>query len=913
MREMKKLILWSLLAAWFAVASAARGATATVICASGAHGEVAVDGNDLVLKVTGEVELPAGYTAVDYIVAPRDSYIDTGYNPNQNSHVTMDVNVQGPTEYWFGCWDTDYNQGAFAFGNDGTGVYAGYGNQGGTFGSVVAAGRHIVELDGNEVKVDGVGCHSFTNESFALTNNLYLFAQNRKGTAYVQKTQGKIVCYGCTIKEGDALKRNFLPCIRETDEQEGFYDTVGGSFYHLLRDIDPTQNEYSEEYLKSHDFTSETFVEFNRWEEDRLAGFLTAAVWAMQNAQKDYKEYPEYGRTGPIGVVCTNSSYAYINVRITLRNPQKENWRLGSTLIDLIRELAKGYEKDGKISVSLVIEANPDYFPASQTYLGIPIMNAFRSLDLVGGPITISTEEKKPIIFDVYGYEDQLKTKGYSTSVLYGLSFADCANEGGKGGAVRGGNSHYAADSLHAVRIINCTFSNCKADQGGAVYHNAGNGSVVFQPSQSLRFRSDFPGSDLKASDTEGIEGSHFYHCTFENCTSKSFGGAIHGDRSTGNTGTVVTDCTFRNCSTEGVNGGGAVYQAQTAYRCAFSNCKATGGKGGGCESVYNVVSSVFWDCSSNSGGGAIDREQNAWVNVVACTLHNCTSENDHWAIAVYPDNPVVGCLLVNAPLDNADKYEDGTKNRNDSGDGSWYFIDPKSDYHLNPDNIQDFEMNNVPGTYTAGPIYIGGAEKWTYDSLYDRDGYKLINDGHPTVSGCYRGYTPKQWEEEKARNRPWEWKSMNPLEVTVSEDVFDPKDGKISFREACLYLERHQTAPEMICLDQWPRITFALPADRRTVEVTNVVSLCDERRTAVFGEGLSGRQPVVIDGGAQGMTIRNIGRGGELLDLSVAGSVNNVLFSDGSVTVGTNGAPEVGKIRVPLSFTNQWGEVGTT
>ena len=456
-------------------------------------------------------ELPAGYTAVEYIVVPNGTYIDTGYKPNQNSHVTMDVNVQGPTEYWFGCWDTDYNKGAFAFGNGGTGVCAGYGNQGGTFGSVVDLGPRTVELDKNVVKVGIELKNTFTNESFSLVNNLYLFAQNRKGTAYVPKTQEKIVCYGCTIKEGDALKRNFLPCIRETDEQEGFYDTVSGSFYHLLRDIDPTQNEYSEEYLKSHDFTSETFVEFNRLEEDRLAGFLTAAVWAMQNAKKDYKEYPEYGRTGPIGVVCTNSSCAYINVRITLRNPKDENWCLGSTVIDLIRELAKGYEKDGKVSVSLVIEANPDYFPTSQTYLGIPIMNAFRSLDLVGGPIAICTEEKKPIIFDVYGYEDQLKTKGYSTSVLYGLSFADCANEGGKGGAVRGGNSHYAADSLHAVRIINCTFSNCKADQGGAVYHNAGNGSVVFQPSQSLRFRSDFPGSDLKDADKEGIEGSPLF------------------------------------------------------------------------------------------------------------------------------------------------------------------------------------------------------------------------------------------------------------------------------------------------------------------------------------------------------------------------------------------------------------------
>ena len=75
-------------------------------------------------------ELPEGYTEVECIIAPNGTYIDTGYKPNQDTRVVMDVTVQGAGEYWFGCWDTDYNQGAFAFGNDGTGIYAGYGNQG---------------------------------------------------------------------------------------------------------------------------------------------------------------------------------------------------------------------------------------------------------------------------------------------------------------------------------------------------------------------------------------------------------------------------------------------------------------------------------------------------------------------------------------------------------------------------------------------------------------------------------------------------------------------------------------------------------------------------------------------------------------------------------------------------------------
>ena len=77
-------------------------------------------------SVARAADLPAGYTAVDAIVAPRGAYSDTGYKPNQNSRTMMDVTVQGAGEYWFGCWDRDYKDGAFAFCNDGNSIYAGY-------------------------------------------------------------------------------------------------------------------------------------------------------------------------------------------------------------------------------------------------------------------------------------------------------------------------------------------------------------------------------------------------------------------------------------------------------------------------------------------------------------------------------------------------------------------------------------------------------------------------------------------------------------------------------------------------------------------------------------------------------------------------------------------------------------------
>ena len=98
-------------------------------------------------------ELPAGYTAVDYIIAPRDSYINTGYEPNQNTRVVMDVTVQGALEYWFGCWTNDYSRGAFALGNDGEyGIYYAIGDDGGSFKKVDGDRTVGCRMDGRRLK-----------------------------------------------------------------------------------------------------------------------------------------------------------------------------------------------------------------------------------------------------------------------------------------------------------------------------------------------------------------------------------------------------------------------------------------------------------------------------------------------------------------------------------------------------------------------------------------------------------------------------------------------------------------------------------------------------------------------------------------------------------------------------------------
>ena len=175
------------------------------------------------------------YEKKDYIKVTDKAFIDTLYNPTENTRVVMDVDVNGNAEYWFGVWDIDYNKEDFTLGNNTDGVYASYGNQGNPCDSgVVPNGRHEVELNRYAVIVDGtkrstINCE-YPSEGFSIDNTLYLFAQNRKGKAYVPYGQ-KITCYGVSIYENGALVRYFVPSVETATGKAGLYDLVGRNFY----------------------------------------------------------------------------------------------------------------------------------------------------------------------------------------------------------------------------------------------------------------------------------------------------------------------------------------------------------------------------------------------------------------------------------------------------------------------------------------------------------------------------------------------------------------------------------------------------------------------------------------------------------------------------------------------------------
>ena len=170
--------------------------------------------------------------ATPFIDVPKGAYIDTGFKPDSNTRVVMEVTVQNASEYWFGAWNVAWDNGAFAAGNDFSNVYVAYGsgNQCGGSGQRVANGRHVLDYSNGVFRVDG-NVHTTRTGTFGkLNHNLYLFAQNRGGNAFARGDQGAIRCHSCRIYDGGTLVRDYVPTNAPAS---GFFDKVAGTFFEV--------------------------------------------------------------------------------------------------------------------------------------------------------------------------------------------------------------------------------------------------------------------------------------------------------------------------------------------------------------------------------------------------------------------------------------------------------------------------------------------------------------------------------------------------------------------------------------------------------------------------------------------------------------------------------------------------------
>lgn len=195
------------------------------------------------------------YNVLSYIQSDGNQYIDTGFKPNQNTKIVMDLQPNLPVfdeenfdTWWcipFGAFTRGNNDDYSSFdicienarsewavnwssddpyGDTGTGyeVFSYTNNK-----------RITISLEKTKVTLDG-DTRNWTTANIQSDITLYLFAEHAFDAEYSLPSTTRyytpMKLYSCQIYDNGTLVRDFVPCI-SSDNKVGLYDRVGRKFY----------------------------------------------------------------------------------------------------------------------------------------------------------------------------------------------------------------------------------------------------------------------------------------------------------------------------------------------------------------------------------------------------------------------------------------------------------------------------------------------------------------------------------------------------------------------------------------------------------------------------------------------------------------------------------------------------------
>lgn len=180
-----------------------------------------------------EITLPAEYQRVEYISKTNSSgaYINTGYVPEMNTNVYVRASINGKRDQkFFGGFGKGSGSGAgFALAQIGDTWRATIGVGWNAIGTAVIdtptdflvelrENRFIIWID-NQALLDGVNKE--------LIYPLYILAANYNNS--VSGGFGGNI-YRVTVRRGDTVLRDYIPCYRKSDDVIGMYEIMTGTF-----------------------------------------------------------------------------------------------------------------------------------------------------------------------------------------------------------------------------------------------------------------------------------------------------------------------------------------------------------------------------------------------------------------------------------------------------------------------------------------------------------------------------------------------------------------------------------------------------------------------------------------------------------------------------------------------------------
>ena len=174
------------------------------------------------------MSLPSGYKRLEYIQSTGTQYIDTGFVPNQDTRVLMDITPSATTTQWvFGSRDASYKNTYCLPIMSVTRVRSDY-NSGDLTKTVPSVLRRVIIDKNKNNALFGEVSFSHTYASFNSGFSLLLFSVNTGGAVNANMFKGKT--YSCKIYDNGTLVRDFVPC-QKPDGTIGLWDDVNSLFY----------------------------------------------------------------------------------------------------------------------------------------------------------------------------------------------------------------------------------------------------------------------------------------------------------------------------------------------------------------------------------------------------------------------------------------------------------------------------------------------------------------------------------------------------------------------------------------------------------------------------------------------------------------------------------------------------------
>lgn len=176
------------------------------------------------------MSLPSGYTRLEYIKSSGTQYINTGFNPNQNTRVVVDAKPLSVTQAQLWCIFGVRTSVFFELYKASTRnmrltfLYGSTYTQG--FDSLDYTKRQTFEINKNTATVDGTTL-TYSAQTFQQTYPLFLFASDNTG-----KAEGIAAAelYSAKVYDNGTLIRDFIPC-KNASGVIGLWDDVNSVFY----------------------------------------------------------------------------------------------------------------------------------------------------------------------------------------------------------------------------------------------------------------------------------------------------------------------------------------------------------------------------------------------------------------------------------------------------------------------------------------------------------------------------------------------------------------------------------------------------------------------------------------------------------------------------------------------------------